>query len=223
MKPLCGIIYDRSTGALVRLEHIPCDGHGLHKDKDVVNPQEQPKGGANTIARIPTREYGLETDKYGMIIPHGVPGINRDTSSPTHQASKRRKLGQNTFKRRGSKNLATAPTSPRFNSASISTPVSELTQFGEESCDDTANAGLDRDMRRFFTDRELRSITSPTEHLTLDKSPTAEVLSDLCHEILYDTSSRQSHRSVQSSLREYTDQSPYPPEDMQSDIELPIH
>jgi hypothetical protein len=195
----------------------------LRKDKGEVISHEQRKGGANTIAGTPIRKYGLETDKYGMIVPRGVPGINRDTSSPTYQASKRRKMEHNTFECRGSKDLATAPTSPRLNSPSISTPVSELTQFEEESCDDTANAGLDRDVRRFPTDRELRSDTRPAEHLTPDEPPTAEVLTDLCHETLHDASSHQSHRSIQSSRREYTDQSPCPPEDMQSDAELPIH
>jgi hypothetical protein len=98
--------------SLIQRRDIVAVTERLYKDKDEVISHGQRKGGANTITRAPIREYGLETNKYGMIVPRRVLGINRDTSSPTYQASKRRKMEYNTSEYRGSKDLATAPTSP---------------------------------------------------------------------------------------------------------------
>jgi hypothetical protein len=44
-----------------------------------------------TIGGTPIRNYGLERDYFG-IVPHGAPGIVLESSSPTIQASKRRRI-----------------------------------------------------------------------------------------------------------------------------------
>ena len=56
-----------------------------------------------TIGGTPIRNYGLERDKFGMIVPHGVPGVLPESSSPTVQASKRRKITNNTRDSSGQK------------------------------------------------------------------------------------------------------------------------
>jgi hypothetical protein len=52
---------------------------------------DQSKDRVYTIDGTPIRNYGLERDGFGMIVPHGALGVVRESSSPTVQASKRRK------------------------------------------------------------------------------------------------------------------------------------
>ena len=57
-----------------------------------VSPRtDQSKDRVYIIDGTPIRNYGLERDVFGMIVPHGAPGVVRESSSPTVQASKRRK------------------------------------------------------------------------------------------------------------------------------------
>ncbi|GAB7336655.1 hypothetical protein MBLNU13_g10339t1 [Cladosporium sp. NU13] len=63
--------------------------HHLQESNDEASCEEQFTSRVNTIAGTPIRDYGLETDKYGMIVPHERPGVTRDISSPSpsHRAT----------------------------------------------------------------------------------------------------------------------------------------
>ena len=65
----------------------------LQENNDELDQEGQCPEKAYTIAGTPIRDYSLETDKHGMVILREGPGVTRDTSSPSHRASKRRKLG----------------------------------------------------------------------------------------------------------------------------------
>jgi hypothetical protein len=47
-----------------------------------------------TIGGTPIRNYGLERVDFGMIVPHGAPGVVPESPSPTIQASKRRRIAK---------------------------------------------------------------------------------------------------------------------------------
>jgi hypothetical protein len=192
----------------------------LQESNDEVSCEEQRVGRANTIAGTPIRVYGLETDKYGMVVPHERPGVTRDVSSPSHRASKRRKLGQSAVEDpRGSTNPSTAPDSPQLSSTSVSTPVSKLTQFEQGSCNHTISGGLDIHSPISFINGNLVGDANPVENLTSNIPPTDNTPDDLSREASCSASFPTRCRSTSTPRRASTDRSVRVPGDTGSDVD----
>jgi hypothetical protein len=192
----------------------------LQESNDEVSCEEQRVGRANTIAGTPIRVYGLETDKYGMVVPHERPGVTRDVSSPSHRASKRRKLGQSAVEDpRGSTNPSTAPDSPQLSSTSVSTPVSKLTQFEQGSCNHTISGGLDIHSPISFINGNLAGDPNPVENLTSNIPPTNNTPDDLSREASCSASFPTRCRSTSTPRRASTDRSVRVPGDTGSDVD----
>ncbi|KAM0710552.1 hypothetical protein Q7P35_002223 [Cladosporium inversicolor] len=178
----------------------------LQENNDEVNREEQRMSRDNTIAGTQIRDYGLETDRYGMVVPHGRPGVTRDISSPSHRASKRRKLGHLAVEDpRGSTNSSTAPDSPQLSSTSASTPVSELTQFEEESRDHTISGGLDSHSPTSLINRNPAGGANPVENLTSNTPPIDNTADDLSRDASCGASFLTRCRSMSTSRRAFTD------------------
>jgi hypothetical protein len=184
--------------------------HRLQESNNEVSCEEQFTNRVNTIAGTPIRDYGLETDKYGMVVPHERPGVTRDISSPSpsHRASKRRKLGHLAVEDpRGSTNPSTAPDSPQLSSMSVPTPVSELTQFEEESCNHTMSDGLGDHLRTASINDHLAGDAIPIENPTSSISPTDNTLDHLSCEKSRGASFPTRCRSRSTPRRASTDRS----------------
>jgi hypothetical protein len=193
--------------------------HRLQENNDEVSCEEQRVGRVNTIAGTPIRDYGLETDRYGMVVPHERPGVTRDVLSPSHRASKRRKLGHLVVgDPRESTNPSTAPDSLQLSSTSVSTPVSELTQFEEESCNHTISGGLDSRSRTSFINGNLAGDANPVENLTSSIPPTDNTPDDLSREACCSASFPTRCRSRSTSRGASIDRSVRVPGDTGSDI-----
>jgi hypothetical protein len=193
----------------------------LQDSNDEVDCEEQRESRVETITGTPIRDYGLETDKHGMIVPCEGPRIVRNTSSPTHRPSKRRRLDHTAVENpRGSRNVSAAVTSPQLSSTSSSTPPSELTQFEEEDCDYSISAGPGRHSRASPVNGELTSDTSPVEHMTSDVLSTDDVSNDPSREILHGASFHTRHRPMSSLRRASTDRGVRVPGDTGSDTDF---
>jgi len=194
----------------------------LQENNDEVSCEGPGTGRVDTIAGTPIRVYGLETDKYGMVVPHKRPGVTRDISSPSpsHRANKRRKLGHLAVEDpRGSTNPSTVPDSPQLSSTSFSTPVSELTQFEEESCNHMASGGVDNHSRTFFIDGNLAGDANAVENLTSSIPPTDNTPDDLSREASCGASFSTRYRSRSISRRVSTDRSVRVPGNTGSDTD----
>jgi hypothetical protein len=192
----------------------------LQENNDEVSCEEQRMSRDNTIAGTPIRDYGLETDEYGMVVPHERPGVTREISSPSHRASKRRKLGHLAVEDpRGSTNSSTAPDSPQLSSTSVSTPVSELTQFEEESCNHTMSDGFDDYLRTASINDNLAGDAIPIENPTPSISPTDNTPDHLSCETSRGASFHTRCRSMSTSRRASADRDVYVPGDTGSDTD----
>lgn len=193
----------------------------LQENNDEVSCEEQRMGRDDTITGTPIRDYGLETDKYGMVVPHERPGVTRDISSPSHRASKRRKLGHLAVEDPGgSTNSSTVPDSPQLTSTSVSTPASELTQFEEESWNHTVSGGLDSHSRTSYVNGNLAGDADPVENLTSSIPPTDNTPDDMSSEASRGASFPTRCRSRSTPRRASTDRSVRVPGDTGSDLDL---
>jgi hypothetical protein len=117
----------------------------LRSSDHPVRPRaDQSEDRAYTISRTPIRNYGLERDEFGMIVPHGAPGVVSESPSPAIQASKRRKVTKGP---RGtsdeSENLPVTPSSQQCSFSPSYTTDSEMTDFEEGSSDDSISVESD--------------------------------------------------------------------------------
>jgi hypothetical protein len=151
------------------------------KDNNLlVRPRTDPsKDRVYTIDGTPIRNYGLERDDFGMIVPQGAPGVVRESSSPTVQASKRRKITKSPQDSSSeSENLPATLSSQQRKSTpayTTSSEISEMTDFEEESSDEMTSVESDRDAS-MFTGKDLpRDDGNNTETLTSGSSVNVSV------------------------------------------------
>jgi hypothetical protein len=129
-----------------------------------------------TIDGTPIRNYGLERDDFGMIVPQGAPGVVRESSSPAVQASKRRKITKNPRDSSSeSENLPATLSSQQRNSTPAYTTNSEMTDFEEESSDEMTSVESDRDVSMFTGNDLPRDEGNNIETLTSDSSVNVSV------------------------------------------------
>jgi hypothetical protein len=142
-----------------------------------VSPRtDQSKDRVYIIDGTPIRNYGLERDVFGMIVPHGAPGVVRESSSPTVQASKRRKITKNSHDSSSeSENLPATLSSQQRNSTPAYTTNSEMTDFEEESSDEATSVEPDRDELMLTGNDLSRDDGNNTETLTSGSSVNVSV------------------------------------------------
>lgn len=115
----------------------------LHADRS--------EGRVYTIGGTPIRHYGLERDDFGMIVPHGAPGVVPESPSPTVQAKKCRKVIRNLRNSSSkSEDLLVIPPSQQCSSLQAYTTDSEMTGFEEDRSDDLTSAESDHDVPDFI-------------------------------------------------------------------------
>jgi hypothetical protein len=129
-----------------------------------------------TIDGTPIRNYGLERDDFGMIVPHSAPGVVRESSSPTVQASKRRKITKTPYDGSSeSENLPATLSSQQRKSTPAYTTSSEMTDFEEESSDETTSVESDCDASMFTGNDLPRDEGNNIETLTSGSPVNASV------------------------------------------------
>jgi hypothetical protein len=149
----------------------------LKGDNLPVHPRtDQSDDRVYTIIGTPIRNYGLERDEFGMIVPHGVPGVVPESSSPTVQASKRRKIMNDPRDSSAeSEGLPVTFSSQQCSSPPAYTTDSEMTDFEEGSNDDLTSVESDRDVRNFTGNGLPQDSRKNTKILTSHKSADASV------------------------------------------------
>jgi hypothetical protein len=150
-----------------------------------------------TIGGTPIRNYGLERDDFGMIVPHGAPGVVPESPSPTIQASKRRKIAKASCDTSGrSEDLPMALLSQQCSSTPAYTTGSEMTDFEEDSSDDLTSVE---------SDRGIPNLTS--NDLPQDDRNNIEILtSDMSADVSVSAFRRMKRPHVNQSVREDTPQ-----------------
>ena len=129
-----------------------------------------------TIGGTPIRNYGLERDDFGMIVPHGAPGVVLESPSPTIQASKRRKVTKDPRGSPGeSEDLPVALPSQQCSSTPAYTTDSEMTDFEEDSSCGLTIVEFDRDVANFPSNDLLQDDGKNIEILTSDMSSEVSV------------------------------------------------
>jgi hypothetical protein len=131
-----------------------------------------------TISGTPIRNYGLERDEFGMIVPHGAPGVVPESSSPTIQASKRRNITKDPCDSSAeSEDLPVTFSSQQCSSPPAYTTDSEMTDFEEGSNDDLTSVESGRDVPNFTGNglpQDSRNNTKIlTSHMSADTSLSA--------------------------------------------------
>lgn len=193
----------------------------LQENNDEVDQEEQRSGRAFTIAGTPIRDYGLETDKHGMVVPREGPGVIRDTSSPSDRVRKRRKLGHLAVEDlRVTRNPSAALASPQISSTAASTPVSELTQFEEESFNHTISDGRDSHLRTSSIAADRASDANLVESVTPSKPPTEDTSEDESRGTSRGPSCHRTCQSISTLRRASTDHSILVPGDTESHRDL---
>jgi hypothetical protein len=103
-----------------------------------------------TIGGTPIRNYGLERDDFGMIVPHGALGIVSESSSPTIQANKHCAIMKDLHDSSDeSEDLPVTLSSQQCSSTPLYTTDSEMTDFEEDSSDDLTSVESDRGVPNF--------------------------------------------------------------------------
>ena len=142
-----------------------------------VHPRtDQSEDRVYTISGTPIRNYGLERDKFGMIVPHGTPGVIPESSSPTVQASKRRKIMKDPRDSSAeSEDLPVTLSSQQCSPTPSYTIDSEMTDFEEGSNDDLTSVESDRDVPNFTGNDLPQDSRNNTKILTSHMSADASV------------------------------------------------
>jgi hypothetical protein len=129
-----------------------------------------------TIGGTPIRNYGLERDDFGMIVPHGAPGVVAESLSPTVQARKRRKVMKSPRDSSGeSEDLPLALSSQQCSSAPAYTTDSETTDFEEGGSDDLISVESDRGVPDFTGNDRLQGNRNNVEILNSGVSANTSV------------------------------------------------
>jgi hypothetical protein len=150
-----------------------------------------------TISGTLIRNYGLERDDFGMIVPHGAPGVVPGSPSPTIQASKRRKIAKDSRDTSGrSEDLPMTLLSQQCSFTPAYTTDSEMTDFEEDSSDDLTSAESDHGIPNLTSNDLPQDDRNNTEFLTSDMSANVSV----------STFQRTKRLHVNQSVREDTPQ-----------------
>jgi hypothetical protein len=149
----------------------------LKDDNLPVHPRtDQSEDRVYTISGTPVRNYGLERDEFGMIVPHGAPDVVPESSSPTVQASKRRKIMKDPRDSSAeSEDLPVTLSSQQCSPTPSYTTDSEMTDFEEGSNDDLTSVESDRDVSNFTSNDLLQDSRNNTKILTSHMSADASV------------------------------------------------
>jgi hypothetical protein len=137
---------------------------------------DQSEDGVYTIGGTPIRNYGLERDDFGMIVPHDAPGVVPKSPSPIVQARKRRKVMKSPRDSSGeSGNLPVALSSQQCSSTPAYTTDSEMTDFEEDSSDDLISVEADRGVPDFTGNDRLQGSRNNVEILNSGASANMSV------------------------------------------------
>jgi hypothetical protein len=111
-----------------------------------------------------------------MIIPYGALGVVPESSSPTIQASKRRKIMKDPRDSSAeSEDLLVTLSSQQCSSTLSYATDSEITDFEEDSNDDLTSVESDRDVPNFIGNDLLQDSRNNTKILTSHMSANASV------------------------------------------------
>lgn len=130
-------IGEHSRGSKIQHSHSPVEPRDLeiilsqlNDGKLQTSPQANYQKPSYTINGTPIREHGLKRDRFSMIVPGGIPGLERKSSSPSRQANKRRRVQRNDYESSAEPEELRLPTPGyRPTLTSASTTDSELTEF----------------------------------------------------------------------------------------------
>jgi hypothetical protein len=163
------------------LTRLKCSDLSAHSRAD------QSEHRVYTIGGTPIRNYGLERDEFGMIVPHGGPGVVPESSSSIVEASKRCKTTKNPDASLGEPEdlLVTLP-SQQCSSIPSYTTDSELTDFEEISSDDLTRAESDHGIPNFTGNNLLQDDSNKS------------------HEGAQDVRPAESHESPSGAMEAYT-------------------
>jgi hypothetical protein len=124
-----------------------------------------------TISGTPIRNYGLERDDFGMVVPCGAPGVVSESSSPTIQANKRRKVTKDPHDSSGeSDDLPVSFSSQQCSPTPPHTTDSEMSDFEKDSSDGLTSAESDHGVPNFIGNNLLQDDRNNIEILTSDMS-----------------------------------------------------
>lgn len=122
-----------------------------------IYPGTHSRAGARTIAGTPLRDYGLEPDKYGMIVPHSAPGVLRESSSPSGRPVKRCKLDRRALAGHKGPEQRSALRNPQADTTvSAHTSDAEMTEVDGISASDLTSEGLNHHARVITSVEGLR-------------------------------------------------------------------
>jgi hypothetical protein len=149
----------------------------LKGDNLPVHPRtNQSEDKVYTISGTPIRNYSLKRDEFGMIVPHGAPGVVPESLSPTVQASKRRKTMKDPCDSLAeSEDLPVTLSSQQCSPTPSYTIDSEMTDFEEGSNDDLTSVESDRDVPNFTGNDLPQDSRNNTKILTSHMSADASV------------------------------------------------
>lgn len=124
-----------------------------------------------TVGGTPIRGHGLGPDRFSMIVPDGILGLDRKSASPSRQANKRRRLNRNDYESSADPEDLQSPTSwTRVTLASTHGSDSEMTEFEEESSGGSVSADTSCGLHIAKHQSEMRGNDNDPESRTPEAS-----------------------------------------------------